>query len=318
MNIVSFAHLGNGSARKDPLVAIIFHTITLLSLIGQLFTIFTYRSIRNKRTKFYGYVAAHSVLGLPCTLVNYPIMLYFENDDYCKNLGFIYAFTYLAYMLWSTLIAWVIYISLKNETHLKSLKWRYIFWTYLVSALLILYPKLSDRFGRYEGEGVTYCWYDMSKEADLPIILGYYVPLGVSTILSFYFYISSYLIVRKAATEEESQEFYRFIIFPLMQVVCNSGLILQWISNASGTGYTQAYEIVHVCLSKGQGFYEALAYALNRNVRAEIKKVWCTKRNKPSKSKLLFPPVIFDEETISCEINERSRRSEYLSNNGSY
>lgn len=301
-----FIDFGNDSQEKDPTIYLVFHIITLLALLGQLFTIFTYRSIKNKNTKFYGYVAIHSVIGLPCTIVNYPIMAYSDNKNICATLGFIFAYCYLAYMFWSAWISWVIYASLKNQTKVKNLKCQYVIYTYAISFLFILYPLLEDRFGVYEGKGVNFCWYDMKKTVDASMWIGYYIPFGVTTALSFYCYISSYLIV-KTASKEASQQFYRFIIFPSMQVFCNSGLVIEGVAKLSGIGYTQGFEIVHVVLSKGQGFFEALAYVLNGSVRAEIKKVWCMKRAQGPK--LLPPPVVFDEDTISFEINERSQRS---------
>ncbi len=304
---------------KDPTVYIVFHVITALALLGQLFTIFTYRSIRNRKNKFYGYVAIHSLIGIPCTLVNYPIMFHDfkeENNALCGLYGFIFAYCYLVYMLWSTYISWVIYASLKHEKQIKSLKWTYVVCAYILAFFIKLYPLLKRRFGPYDGEGIIFCWYNMREKVDAAIFIGYYIPLGATTLFSFYCYLSSYLIIRKTGDTEARKQFFKFIIFPMMQIVCNSGLVLKWISTVTIGRFTQGFEIVHVILSKGQGFFEALAYFCNKSVRTEIQKVWCLKPRK--NRRLLPPPTVFDEDTISTEISQRIDRTMNSNNSMSY
>lgn len=287
--------------------------ITTVSLLGQLFIIFTYRSIRNNKNKFYGYVAMHSVLGLPWELANYFNLLAQQDADACGFLGFLYAFSYCAYLLWSSVIAWVIYSSLRNKAQLYNLDFKYVIGVYLASFLIMIYPLCNDGFGLYVGKDISYCWFRKSGNNTLVFTLSYYSPLILTTIFNIYCYVTSVIIVRKEYSKDESRQFYRFLAFPILQLVCNSDSLVRAISVwVSGTkSGLVSVEVIHIVLHKGEGLFEAIAYMLNPQVRKDVQKVWCTKRNKYPNG-IRASEMMINGSSIENELNERSLRNQKL------
>ena len=287
-------------------VHIIFYAIVTISLLGQLFTILTYKSIRNKNNKFFGYVAWHAVLGFPWLISYYfTVQLASNGGTLCKIAGFINAYCYSAYMLWTSVIAWAIYSSLKSQTTLYRLKWQYIAGVYGISLLTMSYAIYTKNFGPYKGVEIMYCWFEDSSFSNVSMALGFHIPLVVTTLYNLCCYIASSRIVSKNGSREARKEFYSLFLFPFISLVCNSGAIVKKVSFIIGNGYTIPWEILHIILGKGQGLYEALAYGFNKSVQTEIKKVWCAPVSKP-KSNLSM--TLFDETSIENEIKDRNQR----------
>jgi hypothetical protein len=291
----------------------LFFIMTTVSLVGQLFTIVTYRSIRSKSNKFYGYVAMHSVLGLPWELANFFNFAALEDEETCKMVGFLYAFSYSAYLLWSSVIAWAIYSSLKNRTQVYNLNLKYLVGVYAASFLIMLYPLIDDSFGKYIGKGISYCWFKSSGYNDLSFFMAYYAPLLLTTFFNGFCYIASSSIVRKEYSKEESKQFYQFLVFPILQLICNSDFYIRRVSYFFTGRITVTAEVFHIILHQGEGLFEALAYMLNPSVRKEVNKVWCAKRNNlgPRGLKNSF---LINESCIENELNERTLRNQQLAN----
>jgi len=287
--------------------------VTTISLLGQLFIVLTYRSIRNKKNKFYGYVAMHSVLGLPWELANYFNFLAQQDSDTCSFLGFLYAFSYCAYLLWSSVIAWVIYSSLKNQAQLYNLDFKYVIGVYVASFIIMLYPLCNDGFGLYVGKDISYCWFWKSGHNTVSFALAYYAPLILTTLFNVYCYVTSVIIVRKTYSKEESRQFYQFLFFPILQLVCNSDSAVRalsiWLSGTK-SGLVSV-EVIHIILHKGEGFLEAIVYMLNPQVRKDVQKVWCAKRNTNNRG-IRGSEMMINGNSIENELNERILRNQKL------
>jgi hypothetical protein len=288
---------------------LVFCVITAVSLIGQAFTIVTYYGIRNKNNKFYAYVAWHSILGFPWLLSNYPALYYAQQDGTaCKVFGFLNTFLYMTYMLWNSVVAWVIYSSLKHGHKIDKLQWQYIPLTYFVSFVVFIPSIIGDGFGASSGNGMSYCWY-RSPALTLSMAIGFYIPLVASTLFNFVCYCKSAFLARKICSEATTNDLDGLFIFPAIQGVCNSGAILKKLAIIFGTGYNQKWEIVHIILAKGQGVFEALAYFSNKSVRNEVKKAWFTpKYYHKSRQGNFVEPSAFDSISIENEVNEHIKK----------
>ena len=293
---------------------ILFFFVTTASLLGQIFIILTYKSIRNKKNKFYGYVAMHSVLGLPWQFANYFNFLAQGDTDACAFLGFLYAFSYSAYLLWSSVIAWVIYSSLKNKAQLYNLDFKYMVGVYVASFLIMLYPLCTDGFGLYIGKDIAYCWFRKSGHNTLTFIIADMIPVILTTAFNIFCYVASVLIVRKEYSREESRQFYQFLLFPLLQFVANSDFYARWISiwlTNTKSGLVSV-EVIHIIFRTGEGFFEASAYMLNPQVRKDVQKGWCAKRNQYNKGLKSGSELMINGSSIENELNERTIRNQRL------
>jgi len=297
----------NPLPQYDYYVYFIFFLVNTLSIIGQLFTVCTYRSIRNKNNKFYGYIAWHSLIGLPWVFSNYlTIALARNNDGGCKVAAIVHHTSYLAYLIWSSVIALVILTSLRKQTKIHGLKTWYIVLTYALSFMLMYYPIVSDSFGPFHARGMRYCSFVSANARGLAFKIGYHYPLMVTTVFNIICYVwSLYLTKANATSEEHKQAFKSFLYFPLISLVCNSQFILRRAEIAiAGRHAIFYFEIVHRVLATGQGLFEALVYWFK--VKIEIKRSWvrANRRNQ----KRIHVPLVFDESSIENEVNERARK----------
>jgi len=288
---------------------LIFCVVIAFSLFSQAFTIITYYTIRNKNHKFYAYVAWHSLIGFPWLLSNYPALYFANTNDFnCKLTGFLNTFFHSAYLLWNSVIAWVIFSTIKHGHKIDKIQWQFIPLTYIVSLLLQVPSIMDDKFGPSHGNGLTYCWYH-SVEPTYSMMIGFYVPLVASTLFNFYCYGRSAWIARKICTQTTSTQFDGLFIFPFIQGACNSGAILRKIAELLG-GQSEKWIILHIILSKGQGMFEALAYFANKSVRNEVRKAWFAPKYHHNKARFVnyVEPPAFDSISIENEVNERLKK----------
>jgi len=295
-------------------VEITYLVMTGLSLFGQLFTIATYRSIRNRSNRFYSYVAWHSVLGLPWAISSFLAVFFSKakEDASCHITAYILTSSYTAYLMWSSVIAWAICSSLQGRKKLVGLQIKTVVATAVISFLLNGVAFLMNGYGPFDGNGISYCWY--RDRLGGPIIIGYYIPLGFTFFFNCICYAWSLYIARNHASEETVKSFRSLLIFPLIQIICNSGWLLLRLERnivnklVGEPRFHLEFQILHVILARSQGFLEAAAYVFNESVRKEIRKAWCKKRNK----QLLYQPNVFDEMNIENEVSERNEKSKRL------
>lgn len=302
------------SKENNIIVEIIYLLFSGLSLIGQIFTVITYRSIRNKSNKFYSYIAWHSILGIPWAAASFFAAYYGAMGESlsCNITAFIESTSYTAYLIWSSVIAWAIFSSLKSSKRLKGLRLDSVVFTTLISLFLNLTAFLMDGYGPFYGNGITYCWY--KERFSTPIIVGYYIPLGFTFFFNLICYVWSIKIARSSASEETVKSFRSLLVFPLIQIFCNCGWLLlrleRWVDSFLGPRHFKTgFQVLHVILARSQGFLEGLAYIFNPSVKREVQKAWCKKRNKQS---LLYQPNVFDETNIESEISSRNERSKKM------
>jgi hypothetical protein len=285
-----------------PSIEIVYDVTNSLSLVGQFFIIITYFSIRKRSSGFYAYVACHSFIELPWLITDYLTIYYAtSNSGACFAVAFINCFSYVASMIWSSVIAGVIFTSLKNKQKIPELKWYYPLIAYGVAFIFIIYALARDGFGPYAGSGIEYCWFDSQSS-----ISGYWVPFILTTGFDLYCYIRSIILVKTQSSMGASKEFWGLLMFPLIQIICNLGGIVKVIVDSFGNlSYSTNAEYIPVILAKSQGLLESLAYILNKNVRGEIWKVWCKGRQKPTAGVELEKQM-----TINSSFNMESLQTE--------
>ena len=298
---------------ESPLVFNVYYITNTLSVIGQLFIIITYLGIRKKSNSFYQYVACHTLIEIPWLVSNYLIVTYRKEDSTpCSVSSFINIYSYLAGMFWSAIIAWVIYNSLRTKQKLSSIKWRYAFIVATISLAFILHATIVGDLGPFQGSEISYCWIKNNYSGS--IFITYWIPLALTSAFGLYCYVRSVLIVKRTVSKEVSKEFWPLLLFPLIQILCNSGGAIRRISIILGDSYSVHLEILHIICAKGQGLLEALAYGLNVGVRTEIYKLWCKKRRRPASTTatksgdLEKSLTSFDQNSIESEYMERSGR----------
>ena len=296
---------------ESPLVFNVYYITNSASIIGQLFIIITYLGIRKKSNSFYKYVACHTLIELPWLISNYLIVAYREEDSTsCSVSSFINIYSYLAGMFWSSIIAWVIFNSLRTKQKLSSIKWRYSVIVAIAALVCMLHTIIVGDLGPFQGSGISYCWIKNNYSGS--IFITYWIPLILTTVFGLYCYIRSVLIVKNTVSKEASRDFMTLLLFPLIQILCNSGGAIRRVSIMMGDSYSVHLEIIHIICAKGQGLLEAIAYGLNGGVRTEIYKLWCKKRKRAAVAKspddLQKSLTAFDQDSIESEYMERSGR----------
>lgn len=296
-------------ANYSEAVHLAYYIPNSFSLIGQLFIIITYMSIRKKSNNFYSYVVHHCFISFPWLITNYFIVpLGDKASSDCTAAAFINTCSYGASMIWSTVIAWTVYSGLKNKKRIGDVPWYLPFAVYLISLCLCLYALMTDSYGPFVGIGIDYCWFDRN----LGGAVSYWAPFIITSILDLVLYVRSIFIVRSHATAETSQAFLSLLIFPLIQIFCNSGGIVSKVAEYLGDVESTELEVLHFVCAKGQGLYEALAYGANQTVRTEIYRVWCKRRKKTSDD-LQTPMTSINDSSGSIDLasieKERNQRS---------
>lgn len=289
-----------------PYMEVVYDVTNSFSLAGQIFILVTYFSIRKKSSSFYAYVACHSFIELPWLITNYLTIYYGKTASAaCTTTAFINIFSYVASMIWGSVIAGVIYSALKNKQKILDLKWYYPLLAIAVAFLFVLYALIIDGYGPYAGSGIQYCWFNSDAST-----VSYWVPFILTTVFNLYCYVRSIYIVKTQATGA-SKDFWSLLIFPMIQIICNIGgivkIIMDAFTSASYT-YSTIIEIILVVLAKSQGLFEAMAYLVNRNVRGEILKVWCKRRQKQSTevtTQLTNTGHSFNMESLQTERTQR-------------
>ena len=259
---------------------LIFYGLCSLSIIGELFIIISYVSIRKKTSTLY-----NQVIWLFLSDIIY-ILLYFYSlidtnldDKGCKFSGLISESTYVSSMFWTSIIAGTIYFSIKTQKKIKSPKITYAVLGQLLVLLFPLYPYLRDAYGIYDEFPFPVCW--IHQDNFITILIAFWIPIILSWSFNVYCYLNIIRYLRNSHSQSTSKGFRVLLIFPLVQVVANSGGFAAFIIiKMTGGNKSNAMHLVQIITRGSEGLLNALAYGSSYSIRKDIAKAWCHKRSK--------------------------------------
>ena len=253
---------------------------TLCSIIGVSFILFTFLLIKETRSNFFfnmGLYLAVSDLFLAISSLNFidPIEL---NQQMCNTFGLFREFALLSSFIWTSLISWSVYKSIRDnlaDDDLFAARRYYIFIGYVPPLLMALILMLFDDYG----PSWIFCWLNPKKDGYLwKTILLLYLPFFVSFTLNMIWFVKSYRYLKKYIVEKVSFEFWRLLMYPLISFTCNIGgfvyvleRIYDYPKSQDEIQFIYYLRYYHLITRQLQGLLTAIAYGLNYQVRLVLK-----------------------------------------------
>lgn len=288
----------------------IFFILCGLSIIGELFIIISYMSIRKKTNTLYNQVIWLFSTDTIALLVNFYSLLPVREDALsipCKIVGFIHEFSHICSVFWTSIIAGAIFYSVKNQKKMKSLSTKYVILIILVSCFFPLYPLFTNSYGIYTGFDFDICW--LSSDDFETIIVAYWAPVLASCFFNVVCYTGIIIYLKKNHSTGVSKDFGILFLFPLVQMIANSGFLMYTLELLNGGQLTSTVQLVHVVTRGGEGLFNALAYGSSYSIRKDLYKVWCRRRKRSDPNRDSF----HDNSSVFLALNRSlSQSSEYL------
>lgn len=261
---------------------LIFFILCTLSVLAELFIIISYCSIRRRTTVFYNQVIWLFATDLICFL-SYYYSLYPEKsrDVGCQIFGFINELSHVWSITWTSIIAATIFYSMKTRQRLASMPLKYVV---IANALVLafpIYPWVTGEYGIYDGFGFKLCW--VRPKGFSTLVIAYWVPLLLTLAFNICCYVTILCYLKKKYPGSILSDFGLLLVFPIVQMISNSGSLLYSLSYMENVAPTATIQLFHAITRSIEGLLNVIAYCSNSNIRKEIKRVWCKKR-KPSQN----------------------------------
>lgn len=257
----------------------VFLTLSGLSILAELFIIVSYISIRRKTTIFYNQV----VWFFFSDIISFASYFYSlepdveENDTGCHIAAFVNELFIVLSTAWTSIIAGTILHSMTTKRRMTSLRRRYVIITIIIAFLFPIYPLAKGEYGIYEGFNFPICWITQKQFSTL--VVSYWVPIIGSVVFNFICYLGIIIHLKKNDLGAASKDFSILLIFPLLQMMANSGSLVCSIYFIQGETPPHNAQLYHVVTRSVEGLLNAIAYGLNPSVRNDIAKAWCQRRN---------------------------------------
>lgn len=251
----------------------VFLILSGLSILAELFIIASYLSIRKRTTIFYNQVVWFFI----SDMISFASYFYSlepdveKNDTGCHIAAFVNELFTVLSIAWTSIIAGTIFYSMKTKRRMTSLRKGYVIITIIICFIFPIYPLVRGEYGLYEGFSFPICWITFREFSTL--VIGYWVPLICSVIFNFICYIGILILLKKNELGA-SKEFSILLIFPLLQMLGNSGSLLCSIYYLKGDPIPRNAQLYHVVTRSVGGLLNAIAYGLNPSIRNDLKKAW--------------------------------------------
>jgi len=269
-----------------------------LSIVGALyiFTVFLlFKRIRSKvlyRLVFN--ISLADFIGILAGMYLEPGVRNSESPtDYCIISAAFLVYGNFSTLFWSVSFAYKIYQLIVREKSLdllKSLKWSYCccigipallgFGSLLIS-YLVDYPLF--------GYSITYCWVNInSDDKMIQNVLStiYYIPTGIVLIANIVLYVKIFRILKKLKLKFKWP--FLFMLYPVIFGICCLPAIIDRFFIMADTQHDgmALLHYIHVGFSQIHGFFNAIIYGVNPEIKKEVKKFWAKKNKKKDFSKL--------------------------------
>lgn len=272
------------SLQDQGLFSEIFYILCGLSVLGELFIVISYMSIRRKNNTMYNQVIwlfATDICSLGANF--YSLKSNLSGDMGCKVFGFIHEISHICSICWTSIIAGTIFYSIRTQQKIASLSTKYVLLICSISCLFSIYPIISGGYGLYDGFNFPICWLT-DNESFSTIIIAYWIPVGASFIFNVICYTGIIIYLKRKYSTDVFKDFTILFVFPLVQMIANSGFLIYSLQIINGGQLTAAIQLVHVITRGGEGMFNVIAYGLSYSVRKDIYKVWCLRRREKSRN----------------------------------
>ena len=239
-------------------------TISVLSLLGLLFIIFTYLFCTNPNNTFFKMtflLAVSDVVWIVSSfIITSPDQL---SINTCDVMAIGREFGLISSLLWATLISWTIRDSVKAHKMKPFSKWYYPL-IYIPSIIFTMLPIFYNAYGPSD----IYCWVESSY---FMLSLGsYMIPLGCCFVVCLVCYIQSLSYLRSNVSKEVSQQFKSLLIYPAIIFFANIFSVVDRVYTSINPGYIMWLTLLHIITRQGQGIMNSIAYGMNYSVRRDI------------------------------------------------
>ena len=266
---------------------VVFITLSTLSVLCELFIIFSYVSIRKRTSVLYSQVIWLFTTDIICILTYfYSLKSNIPSEDLgCKILGFISELTYISSLFWTSIIAGTILYSIETGRKISSPRTKYTVLLHFIGYIYPFYLLFADKYGVFEGDGIQTCWIQTNNPVE--IIIAFWIPIGICWLFNVYCYVRILIFVRRNLSEDTAKDFRVLLIFPIAQMVSNSGFVVYSLLETFGIESTFTLQIIHVLTRGSEGVLNVMAYGSSYSIRRDIYRAWCLKR----RDKLFFGPI---------------------------
>jgi hypothetical protein len=289
---------------------------TIISLLGSLFIFLTFSFIKETRKNFFFTMGVYLAISDVCLAMSSfnlfdPVKL---SHQTCETLGFLREFAILSSFMWTSLISYAMWRSIKynlSDDDLFRDKMWYLVMGYLPPLVGALIPAMTNSYGT----SWVFCWIHTDRET-FPVAstLFLYAPFMASFVISIACFIKAHVFLRTYVVDDVSSEFYRLLLYPLISFACNVGGMVFMIEAFTNNGRTMQEEpswlvslrYYHLIARQLQGLFTAMAYGMNYHVRLAIK-------HKLKKSSCInTDDIVLEEYAKKQEILSTERRDQNL------
>jgi len=254
-------------------------TCTFFSMIGSIFIFVTYFLVKETRKNFFftmGVYLAISDIALAISSFNIydPYQI---SPQTCEVLGFLREFALLSSFMWTVLISFAVFRSIKyslSDADLFSERNWYICMGYGPALMMSVIPYISSSYG----PNWVFCWIHTDREfysiVSLILLYGPFITCFAISLINF---MAAYRLLKEHMVEEVSYEFYRLLLYPMISFTCNIGGFIFMMEAFSYNESKEEHPFLtflryyHLITRQLQGLFTALAYGLNFHVRVVIK-----------------------------------------------
>ena len=297
--------------RQRRVLIVVSRISCTLSGFGSLFIVVTYCAIPQLRRVFalqlVAFMAACELLNACGVLLGSP-----EPDgDVCSAQSLVVAFSSLSSVLWTTVIANVLHMSVLHPTmSIRLGRWKALYHAYvwLTTAALVALPMITDSYG-FAGFN---CWIKSDEVGQFWRFIQFYLPLWLAMFYNLYIYLSLYkalvAVIRgvyakadappppppAAAAAADPQKaagapgrpnrpgggvklLYAvpLLLYPLNLLVCWIWGTINRFQNWYRPGHpSYTLFVLQVFFGNLQGFFHFIAYLFSSNVRFVVIRRW--------------------------------------------
>ncbi|KRX01860.1 hypothetical protein PPERSA_00482 [Pseudocohnilembus persalinus] len=196
-----------------------------------------------------------------------------EDKMVCKVQAFLINYGELSSILWTTVIAWVLYqkIVIQRIQNYNQYEMKMFFYAYLIPMFFSFIPIMTEDYGN----AGAWCWIRIRENqkwrSQILRLFEFYLPLWIAFIYNGISMYKVYKFVKQRTQDRKEHNLVNKLKFyPLILIFCWSMGTIDRIFNFAGQSYF-TFHIFHILLAGLQGFINAMVYGLTKKVRKEIR-----------------------------------------------
>jgi hypothetical protein len=268
---------------QDELTIVLGFACSVASVIGALFTIFTYVFIKSTRSNFFFFLVFHLALSdLFVAISGLELVQPLDLDsDLCLGIATIRGFAIMSSFILNLLIALYLYKAITSDSDVRQMmteKRNFLITNYSFALFGTFGPLFSNSYG----PSTIYCWINTINLNDMGqfwLIAEAYITLPVIMIwvsLLYYWIIKT---IKQKSRKGDNSPINKLAVIPLIFLIVNLFTIINFFNNSA------FIEVSHVIFRQLQGVFHALFYGF-AIVRKEIRKKYSKDLSEPIVSEI--------------------------------